>query len=31
MSLAQIGQRLKVSQPTVSHWRQRFREQRLLD
>ena len=30
MSLAEIGRRLKVSQPTVSHWRRRFREQRLL-
>jgi putative transposase len=30
LSLAQIGRRLKVSQPTVSHWRRRFREQRLL-
>jgi putative transposase len=30
MPLAHIGRRLKLSQPTVSHWRRRFREQRLL-
>jgi len=29
MPLAQVGRRLKVSQPTVSYWRRRFRTERL--
>ena len=29
MPLAEIGRRLKVTQPAISNWRRRFREQRL--
>src|SRR4030095_731587 len=29
MALAEIGRRLKVTQPAISNWRRRFREQRL--